>query len=136
MTLEQLLDIARERGIEIDNFPMRELRAVSFRNGWIAMDRRKFSDEIEYKCALAHEIGHCETQSFYNIHSYMSLWEINERQANRWAVERLVPICKLRKAIYSGILLPKLLAKMFDVTEKTIETALELYESQLCRRRY
>lgn len=133
MTLEQLYDVAAEKGIEIDDFPMRELKAVSISDGWIAMDRSKFADETEYKCGLAHEIGHCVERSFYNIYSSMSLREINERQANIWAVEALVPLWDLRHAMRRGILIPRLLAELFDVSEQVIEFAFELYEKALCR---
>ena len=128
MTLEQLYGIAADYGIEIDDFPMRSLRAVALPEGCIAMDRRKFADETEYKCVLAHEIGHCVTQSFYFFDSEPSVREFSERQANFWAVESLVPVNKLRHAIRRGILHPMHLARMFDVTDRIIRVALELYD--------
>lgn len=38
MTLWELYDLAEKEGIEVDCFPMREVKAVSFPQGWIAID--------------------------------------------------------------------------------------------------
>ena len=137
MTIEQLYEIAESRGIEIDDFPMRELRAVSISDGWIAVDRDKFTSDTEYKCVLAHEIGHCETRSFYTLHTNVTIKEINERQANRYAAELLVPFSKLCHAMHErGILLAKTLAMMFDVTVEFINMVLDLYEQELASPAY
>ena len=132
MTLDQLYESAADCGIEIDDVPMRELRAVSFPQGWIAIDRRKFSSDTDYKCALAHEIGHCETGSFYNIHSSTHEKELAERQASRFAAELLVPLPKLKHAIINlGVAVNRTLALMFDVTLDFINLVLELFEQEL-----
>jgi len=73
MTLDELYDRAQQQGIEIDNFAMREIVSVSFPENWIAIDTRKIKTRAEEKVILAHEIGHCETGSFYNIHSPFDL---------------------------------------------------------------
>ena len=131
MTLDQLRDFAYSRGIEIDDVPMQAIRAVSFPEGWIAIDSRKFQSEAEYKCELAHEIGHCLTGSFYNIHTRVSVKELNERRANRFAAEMLVPFSDLRKAFSRGISFDRILANMFDVTVEFIRMVLELFEREL-----
>ena len=131
MTIEQLYTIAADRNIEIDDFPMNKLRAVAISEGWIAIDSRKFNSETEYKCTLAHEIGHCETGSFYNLHTSVSVKELNEQQANRFAAELLVPFTELRKAFNRGILFNRILARMFDVTLEFINMVLELFEYEL-----
>jgi len=132
MTLDQLYEVANSKGIEIDDVPMRALRAVALPEGWIAMDSRKFKDETEYKCVLAHEIGHCLTRTFYNIYTQVSVKELNERQANRFAAELLVPFCELRKAWERGISFNRTLARIFDVTVDFINMVLELFEKELC----
>lgn len=131
MTLDELYEIAASRGIEIDDVPMRGLRAASFPEGWIAVDRRKFSSDTEYKCELAHEIGHCETGSFYNLYTTARVKELNEHHANRFAAELLVPFSELRKAFHRGILFARILARMFDVTLDFINMVLELFEYEL-----
>jgi hypothetical protein len=131
VTLGQLYAIAASRGIEIDDVPMRGLRAVSFPEGWIAVDRRKFKNDIEYKCELAHEIGHIETGSFYNINSSIHERKLNERHANRFAAELLMPLSELRKAVHRGLLFNRILAHIFEVTLEFINMVLDLYEQEL-----
>ena len=131
MTLEQLYEIAQSKGIEIDNVEMKALRAVAFPEGWIAIDRGKFKSDTEYKCILAHEIGHCQTGSFYNIHTHVREKELRERQANRSAAEMLVPLGELRKAMTRGISFNRILARMFDVTLEFINMVLELFEYEV-----
>lgn len=131
MTLDQVRSLAYSRGIEIDDVPMKAIRAVSFPEGWIAIDSRKFQSEVEYKCELAHEIGHCITGSFYNIHTQASERRLSERQANRFAAEMLVPFSELRKAMQRGITFNRILAKMFEVTVEFIDMVLELFEGEL-----
>ena len=131
MTLDQLYAIAASRGIEIDDVPMRGLRAVSFPEGWIAVDRRKFKNDTEYKCELAHEIGHCETGAFYNIHSSVSIKTLRERHANRFAEELLVPLADMKRMMHQGLLFAEILIQIFDVTLEFIRMVLELYEYEL-----
>ena len=131
MTIEQIYEIADNRGIAIYAFPMLELRAISLRGGHIAIDRSKFASDVEYKCALVHEIGHCVTDSFYNLHTSVPVKELIERQANRFAAELLVPFAELRRAFNRGILFNRILARMFDVTVEFINMVLELFEYEL-----
>ena len=131
MTTKQLLEIADNKNIKVYDFPMRELRAMSLSGGYIAMDKRKFESGAEYKCGLAHEIGHCETDSFYNINTTVSLKDLKERQANRFAAELLVPLSELCKAVQQGAIIPRTLAMLFDVTIEFINMVLDLYEQEL-----
>lgn len=131
MTLAQVYAIAATRGIEIDDHPMRLLRAVSFPQGWIAIDLRKFSSDTDVKCVLAHEIGHIVTGRFYNIHTTKSVRALHERHANRFAAELLVPLRELLKVFHQGFSFNRLLARMFDVTLEFIDMVLELFEQEL-----
>ena len=131
MTVAQLYAVAADRGIEIDDFPLRELQAISFPEGWIAIDRRKFSNEAEFKCALAHEIGHCATGSFYKIDSPARDKAMSERFANRFAAELLVPLAELKKLMHRGILFNRILIQIFDVTLAFIDMVLDLFEQEL-----
>lgn len=131
MTLAQLYALAADRGIEIDDFPLRELQAISFPEGWIAIDRQKFSNEAEFKCALAHEIGHCATGSFYKIDSPARDKAMSERFANRFAAELLVPLAELKKLMHRGILFNRILTQIFDVTLAFIDMVLDLFEQEL-----
>lgn len=132
MTLDRLFEIANELGIEIDDVPMRELQAVSYPEKWIAIDRRKFKDDTEYKCALAHEIGHCETGSFYRIGTYEHDRDLNEHLANRYAAELLLPLSELLRTMHGGTLFGPILARMYDVTREFADMVLDLYDQELC----
>lgn len=127
MTLDQLYQRAYDEGLEIDDVHMRELAAVSFPEGWIAMDSRKYDSMVKFKCDLAHEIGHCETGSFYNIYSPFDLKEKCERKANRRAVEILMPEKELRRALREGCREAWKLADWFDVTQEFAALALKIY---------
>ena len=132
MTIEELLEIADNKGVKIYDFPMRELRAVALVGGAIAIDKSKLSGDTEYKCVVAHELGHQVTGSFYNIHTSVPVLELNERQANRYAAELLVPFSKLRHAIHERhICVNRTLAKLFGVTLAFLEMVLDLYEQEL-----
>ena len=132
MTLDQLYEIAANKGIEIDDFQMRKLKAVSYPEKWIAIDRRKFKNETEYKCALAHEIGHCETGSFYNVDAHEHDRDLNEYYANRYAAELLLPLAELLRKMHSGTLFSHVLVRTHDVTREFAEMVLELYDQELC----
>ena len=134
MTLDQLYAVAEQDGIEIDDVHMRELKAVSFPEGWIAIDSRKYDTLTEFKCDLAHEIGHCETGSFYNIYSPYDLKEKCERKANRRAAEILMPVNDVRRALRRGITQVWALAEYFDVTQDFAAMALDMYADDLNRR--
>ena len=131
MTLYQLYERAWGEGIEIDEVPMRELRAVSFREGWIAIDSSKFESMVEFKCELAHEIGHCETDSFYNIHSPYCLKSKCEHQANKRAASILMPYKEIVHALHLGYVTVWALADYFDVTPDFTEMVLNIYYDRI-----
>lgn len=131
MTINQLYERALNQGIEIDDVKMRELRAISFPEGWIAIDMRKFDSKRELKCILAHEIGHCETGSFYNIYSPFDLKAKCEYKANKRAVEILMPIDEVCKAMRIGYRSAWALAEFFDVTQAFADMALTFYADRL-----
>lgn len=69
MDLIDLYRLADQYGVSIDNFPMRDSVAISFPQGWIAVDFERLQNSMEIKECIAHEMGHIETGSFYNSHS-------------------------------------------------------------------
>jgi len=131
MTLHQLYERAYSEGIEIDEWHMRGLRASAYPEGWIAIDPRKYRDKIEFKCDLAHEIGHCETGAFYNIYSPYDLKSKCEYKANKRAVEILMPFDEVVEAMHHGYKTAWALAGLFEVTQEFAEMALKIYEGKL-----
>lgn len=130
ITINQLYERARKHDIQIFETKTRELRAVSF-PGFIFMDCRKFSSMTEYKCILAHEIGHCETGSFYNIYSPFDLRAKCERRADKRAIEILMPYEEVYLALQRGCRNVFSLAKQFEVTEDYARKAIDLYADRL-----
>jgi len=127
MTLDELYDRAQQQGIEIDNFAMREIVSVSFPENWIAIDTRKISTRAEEKVILAHEIGHCETGSFYNIHSPYDLRERHEYKANKRSFQMLIPHAELKAAVKKGLTEIWELAEYFDVPCDYMQKAAEYW---------
>lgn len=131
VTLLDLYNRADAQGIEVDDVPMRSLTSVSFPQGWIALDTAKMQTTAEHKSILAHELGHVETGSFYNIYSPFDLRAKQEQRADKAAIKMLVPFKRLLSAMCSGCREVWQLAEYFDVTEELINKALALYESDL-----
>lgn len=115
MTLEGLYGYGESRGIEIDEYKMRELVSASYREGWIAIDTSKCETRAEEKATLAHEIGHCVTGSFYNIHSSYDIKSKHERTADVFAYKLLVPKEELTAAVTGGLTTVWELAEFFEV---------------------
>ncbi len=95
---------------------------------FIGIDPFEIETTAEERVHLAHEIGHCETLSFYNIYSSLDIREKHEEKADRWAVSRLIPACELAAAIKCGYCETWSLAEFFDVTEDFIRKAIRIYK--------
>ena len=95
MLLDEIYERAESEGIEIDEIRTRKISAMSFPDGWIAIDRTKFESEATFKTALAHEIGHVETGSFYRIETPLYTKEKCEYKANKKAVQMLITLLEL-----------------------------------------
>lgn len=129
MTLSELYKYADTHGIDVDYFPMSEVESVSFPCGWIALDVDKVRDSADEKVHLAHEIGHVETGSFYNVHSPLDLRGRHEARADRWAIKKLIPEAELEKAVSKGIKSVWELAEYFGVPQDFMEKAICYYNN-------
>jgi len=74
---------------------------------------------------LAHELGHCETGAVYGRNCENRSRQ--EERANRWAIERLLPLSQIRKAVRLGDRTVSELAERFCVTEEFVEETLRYY---------
>ncbi len=126
----KLYALAESRGITVDRYPLPENGSVSANIGsqlFVALDR-EISGADERVC-LAHELGHCETMSFYNVYSPYDIREKHERRANLWAINRLVPRYKYERALKKGYDNVYSLAEYFDVTVSFMQKAIDYYKS-------
>ena len=130
LTLTQLYDIADKNNIPVYNYPLNPIKSMSV-PGAIGIDCKKTKSETEEKEQLAHELGHCLTNSFYTGTSPYELRAQKEYRADKWAVKTLIPYDKLLNALKHNITEIWELAEFFDVSEDLIKKALKLYESKL-----
>ena len=128
METNRLYCIAEKRGVTVDRFDVRENKSVSVKSGdnlYVGLDE-KLSGASEKVC-LAHELGHCLTYSFYNIYSPFDIREKHEKRADKWAIQRLVPKTRYKKAVKDGYDNIFSLAEYFGVTAEFMQKAVNLY---------
>lgn len=129
--LDELYEYARENQIEVDYFLLSHLKSLStvLSDGTnvIAIDTAKIRSAQEETVILSHEIGHCETHSFYSPLDDTYTRCRYEKRATRWAIQKLLPKDVLFSAINNGYRETWELAEYFDLPEYFIESAMWLY---------
>ena len=75
---------------------------------------------------LAHELGHCETLSFYDEKSPFSRLQRCENRADKWAVRHCIPEDEFRRCVASGRAIWEI-AEIFEVDEDLVMKAALLY---------
>lgn len=127
MNNDDLYEIAESANIRIDRAFLPKNKSLSVRIGnenYIGIDR-DLNGAVERTC-LAHELGHCETCSFYDINAPLNLRCKQEYHANKWAVLRCVPLPELIELIRLKYQRHEI-AEYFGVTEQLIQIACTYY---------
>ena len=128
-----LYDYAKQHAVGVYWFTMDRAESLSFMDSdgdcYIAMDPWHLGTLAEEKTKLAHELGHCETGSFYNRYAARDIRQKYENRANKWAYKKLVPQDELAEACLQGYREPWELAEYFGVTEFFLHNALEFYRN-------
>lgn len=121
--MTELLDLyklAEKSGITVDCFDLGSREALSLMDPagdcYIAIDPFKLESTRDERLKLAHEMGHCETGSFYNRYAARDVRQQHENRANKWAIERLIPEAELDGAVADGYTDLYSLAERFDVS--------------------
>ena len=118
--LPALYDYAVKRGIGVYWFDLDATESLSYmdedKRCYIAMDPWCLRTLAEEKTKLAHELGHCETGSFYNRYAKLDLRQKHENRADKWAIRQLVPEDALDQAVADGYTDLPSLAEHFCVT--------------------
>lgn len=130
MEIDELYALADHQGIRVDCYPFAVCTSMSVmlgENCYIAIDPFKIHTHAEEKVKLAHEMGHCETGSFYNLHAPLDIRAKHEHRADAWAIKKLIPRDKLLSAFEAGYTEKWELAEHFGVTEDFMQKALEYY---------
>lgn len=129
MTTLDLYAYAQKNDVAVYDFHLEGRKALSvpLEDGVcaVAMDTLRMSSKDE-KLALAHELGHCMTHTFYNEKTPCVTRSRCETRAMKWAVKHLVDEGKLRRAIRAEMQVWEI-AELFEVDELTIEQAVNLY---------
>ena len=121
---------AERRNIDVDWVPMRRATSLSVPLGdgyAIALDPWKLGTLAQETVCLAHELGHCETGSFYNRYAALDVRQQHENRADKWAIRRLVPEDDLDAAMADGCDTIPALADRFGVTEPFMRKAVCWY---------
>ena len=128
MTPLTLYEYAQQHDIPVTWFDFQRAESLSVRlpdgSCAIAIDPWKMSTVAEETVALAHELGHCETGSFYSAESPLSLRSRMENRADKWAIRHLIPADALSRALREGCCEVWDLAERFGVTEDFMRKAL------------
>lgn len=125
--MNELFKIASAENIEVMYANIPNCISLSM-EGHICMDYSLLWGDAEERVHLAHELGHCETGSFYNRWSPYDIRQKHENHADRWAILRLVPSEDLKQAVENGITELWELADYFQVTEPFMQKAVEYYK--------
>ena len=121
---------AERRNIDVDWVPMRRATSLSVPLGdgyAIALDPWKLGTLAQETVCLAHELGHCETGSFYNRYAALDVRQQHENRADKWAIRHLVPEDDLDAAMADGCDTIPALADRFGVTEPFMRKAVCWY---------
>ena len=94
---------------------------------YIGIDQSVMDGDALELVHLAHELGHCETGSFYNIHAAADTRQRHENKADKWAVRKLIPVRSLDAAVAQGHTELWDLAQYFGVTEQFMKKAVCYY---------
>ena len=89
----------------------------------LGMDQSVLDGGIRERVHLGHELGHCITGSFYNIHSPVDIRQRHENRADKWAILRMIPVDDLDDAVAAGCTELWELAERFGVTESFMRKA-------------
>ena len=131
MELRSLYDLAVQQNIEVIPYPMPQNGSMSVMadSGLcaIGMDKSVLDGGTQERVHLTHELGHCVTGSFYNIHAAIDCRQRHENKADKWAIQALIPVEELDRAIAEGCTEIWDLADRFGVTEEFIRKALCWY---------
>ena len=128
MTYVDGIAFAESRGYYVSEFvsPLKSFSVLVDGNCAIAVHPSLLLSS-EKTTAIFHELGHCETGSFYNEYSSFDVRKKHEDRADKWAIKKLIQKDELDKAIQDGHREIWDLAEFFGVTEDFIRKALCLY---------
>ena len=131
MEIPILYTLAQQQNIPVYRFPLPNTGSMSLMDErgqcFIGMDEGVRDGGAQERVHLGHELGHCVTGSFYNRYAAVDCRQRHEHQADKWAVQVLIPVDDLDRAVAEGCTEVWELAERFGVTEDFVKKAVCLY---------
>lgn len=131
MKIQDLYWIAEQENIEVIPFsiPVNGSMSIMNDNGhcYIGIDTATCDCNSQQRVKLAHELGHCITGSFYNRYATADCRQRHENRADKWAIQKLIPVEALDDAISNGSTEIWDLAEQFGVSEDFMRKAICYY---------
>jgi len=131
MKVLDLYKLADQRNIAVIETSLPETGSLSLMTDdgacYIGIDQSVMDGDALELVHLGHEIGHCETGSFYSIHTAVDCRQRHENKADKWAVKKLIPVDDLDNAVADGCTEIWELAERFGVTEQFMRKAVCYY---------
>lgn len=124
-----LYDYADRREIRIDYRMMVRAESLSVQLGdrcAICIDPTKLRDSVDEREKLAHELGHCETLSFYSPSTPFETVERCEHRATVWSIKKLAPKSEIQRLIKDHLESWEI-AERLGVSEDFLRKAWEYY---------
>lgn len=130
-TLLDLYEYAENQGIDVDWVPLEQATSLSIPlpdgSYAIAVNPWKLDTLEQETVCLAHELGHCETGSFYNQFAKLDVRQRHENRADKWAIQHLISVEELDEAVAEGCEDVPALSEHFGVTENLMRKAVCWY---------
>ena len=131
METRDLYQYAKKKQIEVLDYSMPYCGSMSVMDEsgkcFIGIDEAVMDGDAVEKVHLAHELGHCETGSFYSIHTAVDSRQRHENRADKWAIQHLITERALNEAVADGCTEIWELAERFGVTEQFMRKAVCYY---------
>lgn len=131
MNLIELYELAGNEDIEVLSIDTKQETSISIRadsgNCYVGINPFMIETESQEREYLAHEIGHCQTGSFYSRYSPLSDRGQMEFRATLWQIKKLIPKNEFEKALKNGIIELWELAEYFEVSEDLMKKAVNYY---------
>ena len=137
---EKLYDYAHNKGICIINASFSETKkAACLKSDFgkvIVLDKMAIKSQQEEREVLAEEIGHFATNALYiieataNTNTARSNRIKYEAQAKRWAIRRILPVHRIKKAFDKGLYMNYEVADELDVSTEFLAYAMKFYISK------
>ena len=127
MNVLDLYVLAEKQNIEVIETALPQNGSLSIMddrgNCYIGIDESVMDGGALEIVHMGHELGHCLTGSFYNLHTRFDVRQRHENRADKWAVRQIISVESLDEAITAGYTEIWQLAEYFSVTEEFIKKA-------------